>query len=253
MARSFGTRILHKWQEILSINRWVAYVLPLATFMLIGSLEPTDPASAIYQFYPWIYSFKLLATLAALRVVWPVYKSLLRPIGWHGIATGVVGAIVWIGLCHLELERTYLAPLFKPLGLDSFFGSQTRSAFNPFVQLSGYPIGIAVYLLVRGMGLSLIVPIIEEYFLRGFLMRFVAAEKWWKYPIGSVTIKSVIAGTAVPMLMHPSELIAAAIWFSLITYLYVRSKNLWECIAAHCTTNLLLGIYVVLFGAWHLV
>lgn len=253
MARGFGTEILHRWQEILSVHRWVAYVLPIAVFMLIGSFEPTDPESAMYRFYPWVYSIKLLATVVALRVVWPVYKSMIRPIGWHGIAVGIVGAILWIGLCHLELERTYLVPLMEPLGLDRFLGLQTRSAFNPFEQLAGNPIGIALYLLVRGIGLAVVVPIVEEYFLRGFLMRYVAAEKWWKYPIGSVTWNSAIAATVVPMLMHPSELIAAATWFSLITVLYVRSKNLWECIAAHSTTNLLLGIYVVIFGAWQLV
>lgn len=253
MAQSFGTKILHRWQEILSIHRWVAYVFPLAVFMLLGSFEPTDPTSEMYRFYPWIYGVKLFATVVALRVVWPVFKSTIRPIGWQGIAMGVLGAAVWIGVCHLELERTYLQPLFKSLGLGGLLGSPTRSAFNPFVQLSGYPVGIALYLLIRGIGLVLVVPIIEEYFLRGFVMRYVAAEKWWKYPIGSVTRNSVIVGTLLPMLMHPSELIAAAIWFSLITMLYVRTKNLWECIAAHCTTNLLLGIYVVFFGAWHLV
>jgi uncharacterized protein len=253
MAQSFFSRILHQWQAVLSIHRWVAFVLPLAVYMLIGSFEPTDPGSAMYRFYPWIYFFKLLATLAALRVVWPVYKSMIRPIRWHGIAIGIVGAAVWIGVCRLELERTYLLPLIQPLGLDHFLSSPTRSAFNPFVELSGYPIGIAMYLLIRGLGLALLVPIIEEYFLRGFVMRYVAADKWWKFPIGSVTRNSLIAGTLVPMLMHPSELIAAGIWFSLITLLYMRSKNLWECIAAHSVTNLLIGIYVVLFGAWQLV
>ena len=253
MARSLGTRILHQWQAVLSIHRWVAFVLPLAVFMLIGSLEPTDPGSHSYRFYPWIYSVKLLATLAALRAVWPVCKTMMRPIGWQGIAFGIVGAVVWIGVCRLELERNYLLPLLRPLGLDQLISLQTRSAFNPFVQLSGNPLGIALYLLVRGMGLAVVIPIVEEHFLRGFVMRYVASDKWWKFPIGSVTRNSAIAGTLVPMLMHPSELIAAGIWFSLITLLYVRSKNLWECIAAHSATNLLIGIYVVLFGAWHLV
>ncbi len=253
MALGVRTKVLHKWQETLSIHRWVAYVLPLAVFMLVGSLESTDPASTMYPYYPWIYTVKLLATLAALRIVWPVYKPMIRPIGWQGIAVGMVGAFLWIGICHLDLERAYLFPVLKSIGFGSFFGGQTRSAYNPFVQLSGYPIGIGLFLFIRGIGLVLLVPIVEEHFLRGFLMRYVAADKWWKYPIGSVTRNSVIAGTLVPMLMHPSELLAAAVWFSLITWLYVRSKNLWECIAAHCTTNLLLGIYVVLYGAWHLV
>jgi CAAX prenyl protease-like protein len=222
-------------------------------YMLIGSFEPTDPDSGNYKFYPWIYGFKLFATVAALWLVWPLYKPMVKPIGLQGISIGIIGAAIWIGVCHLELERTYLDPLLKQFGLDRYLGSQTRSAFNPFVHLAGSSAGIVLYLIVRGTGLALVIPIMEEYFLRGFLMRYVAAEKWWKHPIGSVTIGSAIAGTIVPMLMHPGELIAAAIWFSLITVLYIRTKNLWECIAAHSTTNLLIGIYVVVFGAWQLV
>ncbi len=253
MSYNLRTKLLHKWQETLSIHRWVAFVLPFAVFMLIGSMEPTDPESPNYRFYPWIYGVKLLLTAIALRLVWPVYRPLLRPVGWHGIAVGTLGAVLWIGICHLKLESTYLFPLAKQIGLDQLLGSQTRSAFNPFIQLAGFPVAIGIYLLVRGIGLALIVPIIEEHFLRAFLMRFVVSEKWWKYPIGAVTRNSALIGTLVPMLLHPGELIAAAIWFSMVTILYARTKNLWECIAAHCTTNLLMGIYVVIFGAWELV
>jgi hypothetical protein len=54
------------------------------------------------------------------------------------------------------------------------------------------------------------------------------------------------------MMMHPAELLAALVWFSLITWLMVRTKNIWDCVAAHAVTNLLLGMYVVARGAWHL-
>jgi hypothetical protein len=54
------------------------------------------------------------------------------------------------------------------------------------------------------------------------------------------------------MLMHPGELLAAGVWFSLVTLLMVRTKNIWDCVAAHAVTNLLLGIYVVTYGQWQL-
>jgi membrane protease YdiL (CAAX protease family) len=81
---------------------------------------------------------------------------------------------------------------------------------------------------------------------------FVMQADWWEVPFGRVNAVAVLAGTIVPMLMHPAELLAAAVWFSLITWLMVRTKNLWDCIAAHAVTNLLLGVYVVLSGQWHL-
>ena len=102
------------------------------------------------------------------------------------------------------------------------------------------------------MGLAVIVPVIEEFFLRGFLMRYVVHEQWWQVPFGSVNRLAVIAGTAVPMMMHPGELLAAFVWFSFVTLLMVRTRNIWDCVVAHGVTNLLLGVYVVWFDQWQL-
>ena len=54
--------------------------------------------------------------------------------------------------------------------------------------------------------------------------------------------------------MHPAELLAAAVWFSLVTWLMLRTPSIWDCVVAHATTNLLLGLYVVWAGgeAWEL-
>jgi uncharacterized protein len=56
------------------------------------------------------------------------------------------------------------------------------------------------------------------------------------------------------LLMHPAELLAAAVWFTLVTWLMLRTKNIWDCVVAHAVTNFLLGVYVVFMGgdAWRL-
>jgi CAAX prenyl protease-like protein len=105
---------------------------------------------------------------------------------------------------------------------------------------------------VRFLGLALVVPIIEEFFLRGMVMRFVIRDAWWEVPFGQVTPLAVVVGTAVPMLMHPGELLAAFVWFSLVTWLMIRTRNIWDCVAAHAVTNLLLGVYVVTQEQWQL-
>jgi len=86
-----------------------------------------------------------------------------------------------------------------------------------------------------------VVPLVEEFFLRAFLMRFVVARHWWEVPLGKVDALGIIVGTVVPMLMHPSELLAAAVWFSLVTWLMLRTQNIWDCVAAHAITNVILG------------
>ena len=84
-------------------------------------------------------------------------------------------------------------------------------------------------------------------------MRLVMERDWWKVPFGTASRLAIVLGTVVPMLYHP-ELLAAAVWFSLITWLMLQTRNIWDCIVAHAITNLILGIYVVTMGgqAWQL-
>ena len=260
--RQMVVKFLQKWRAILALHPWLAYVLPIAVFLSVGSFEPLPPDLSInsaswphlpYSCYPWIYAFKLLATPIALCLVWPNYKPHMKSIRWKGIGIGIVGGVLWIALCKLHWEQTTLHPWLKTLRLESLIGTGLRSAFNPFIELEGNSLGILIYLVMRAIGLILVVPVMEEYFLRGFVMRFCASDAWWTYPVGQVTFVSAIVGTALPMFMHPGELLAAAVWFSLISVLAWHTKNLWECIAAHCTTNLILGIYVITNDAWWLV
>ncbi len=102
-------------------------------------------------------------------------------------------------------------------------------------------------------GLALVVPVIEEFFLRGFLMRFVTATDWVKVPFGTASGAAILVGTAFPLLSHPlSEAFAVIVWFSLVTWLMLRTRSIWDCVAAHAVTNLTLGIYVVATGDWQL-
>ena len=57
---------------------------------------------------------------------------------------------------------------------------------------------------------------------------------------------------AYALMTHTSEPLAAVVWFSMVTWLYVRTKSIWDCVVAHAVTNLLLGIYVIWTGSWYL-
>jgi len=157
------------------------------------------------------------------------------------VVVGVLGIFVWVGLCKLGLE----AGLLAPLGLGGFIESGARSAFNPFEQLPGHPGWAWGFLSIRFVGLVVVVPLVEEFFLRGFLTRVVMAERWWEVPFGAITRTAVLVGVLYPVLSHPGEVFAAVAWFSLVTWLMVRTRNIWDCVVAHAVTNLLLGVYVV--------
>ncbi len=219
-----------------------------------------------YHYYPWVYTAKIVLTVVTMLVVCPGYRTFSWRVSGLSIVVGVVGVVLWIVLCHLRLEVKIVGPIDRflgglspwsgeetpSIGLMAILGTGGRSAFNPLEQLAGTPLWAYVFLAIRFTGLVLIVPVIEEFFLRGFLMRYVVHANWWQVPFGQVNRTAVILGTAIPMLMHPGELLAALVWFSMVTWLMVRTRNIWDCVVAHVVTNLLLGIYVVTTGNWQL-
>lgn len=233
---------------------WIPLVLPFAVYMLCGAFEPTEekPFRLLgfvieYSAYPVVYTVKILLTMAAMGAVWPGYRQFPFRVTLLAPFVGAVGVLVWIGICKLELESTLLGPL----GLESLLGLGTRSAFNPFEELSDRPLWAYGFLAVRFWGLVAVVPFVEEFFIRAFVMRFVIGADWWKVPFGTLTPAAIAAGTLVPVLMHPAELFAAAVWFTLVTWLMYQTRSIWDCVVAHAVTNLLLGTWVVLSGDWY--
>jgi uncharacterized protein len=199
-----------------------------------------------YRYYPLVYLGKILATLLAMVFVWPGYQAHPWKLNLISLVVGVVGVFLWVGISHLGMESR----LWNLLGWESIAESGGRSQYNPFRELADWPLLAVGFLAIRFLGLAAMVPIIEEFFLRGFVMRFVMADRWWEIPFGQVTAKAVLLGTLLPMLLHPGELFAAAVWFSMVTWLMVRTRNIWDCVTAHAVTNLLLGIYAVTFNQW---
>ncbi len=281
--------------RLLAQYPWLTFVLPVAVFLVVTSLEPTPPEETTnppavqgevaplpgdpgvladidaqaqpqpttdetqaesgwfgfaipYSAYPLIYALKIALVVAAMLFVLPGYRQFPWRVNPSSLVVGVVGVGLWIGLCHLQLEQK----LLPKIGLGFLVDSGQRSAFNPLVELAANPLAAYGFLALRLFGLALIVPVIEEFFLRGFLMRLVVHENWNSVPFGSVNLLAVVAGTAVPMLMHPGELVAAGVWFSLVTVLMIRTRNIWDCVVAHGVTNLLLGLYVVIWNQWQL-
>ncbi|MGD9648143.1 MAG: CAAX prenyl protease-related protein [Pirellulales bacterium] len=252
------------------LRTWLAFLLPFALYMALNSLEPaatapanppTDAATAAEgqdtaaanwlglerRHYPLIYILKIGLVTASLAPFWPVYRQIggrISPWAW---LVGAVGTAIWVGVCKLGLEDRLLGPL----GLGKLLGLGARTAFDPLTELGANGALAYGFLAIRFIGLALVVPVIEELFLRGFVMRYLTDPDWWKVSLGAVTPTAIAITTALAMAMHPAELFAELIWFSSVTLLMLRTRNLWDCVVAHGVTNLLLGIYVVATGEWH--
>lgn len=212
----------------LALGGWLEGVLG-------GGAEP-------HIWYPWTYSVVLGLTLLLILVVGRGYLFAPFNVSWLSVVVGVLGIFVWISLWWVDREF---------LGVGALFGS-SREAFNPFVELRHDPAWMRQFLAIRFVGLVAVVPIIEEFFLRGFLMRYIDSKDWDRVPLGNATRASAIAVVVYALLSHPAEPLAAVVWFSMVTWLYARTGSIWDCVLAHATTNLLLGLYVVGTGTWEL-
>ncbi len=246
-------------QNFLEKHALAVFLLPFGVYMLVGSLEPAAgqtaaalfPPAVPYAWYPLVYTLKIAATLLVLGLVGAGFRQFPLRLSPWAIVVGVVGAAVWIVLAKLGL-RVQAALADAPL-LQKLLGYGARPAYDPFSQLAGSPAMAWGFFAVRLTGLALVVPVIEEAFLRGFVMRLAVQQDWWKVPFGTLTWMAAAASVAVPAVCHPTtELAAVIVWFSMVTWLMAKTKNFWDCVAAHAATNLLLGIYVVVAKDWAL-
>lgn len=224
---------------------WRACVVPFAVFLLGGLLEPVPDGGGLagllgipYAAYPVVYGLKILATIVALASGWPdIVHWVGRPAWWPPLV-GLGLVVPWVALATLQREAGWAG------------GVAARSGFDPFAAFpAGSPWAWA-FLAVRAAGLVAVVPVVEELFLRGFLMRYVVREAFWTVPFGLLAPAAAAACGVYAVVTHPSEAVAALGWFGIVSGIAAATRRPIDCILAHAATNLALGAYVLATGAW---
>lgn len=227
---------------------WRTCVVPLALFLTAGAIEPTPAGGGIagamgipYIAYPWLHAVRLAATVAMLVSCWPaIYRWVGRPSWWPPLL-GLCLVVPWIMLAGFQRDAGWAVSAIE------------RSAFDPFAHFGSGSLAAWGFLFVRGMGLVVVVPIVEELFLRGFLMRYVIRENFWTVPFGTLTLASAGASTLYAAFAHPAEAVAAVAWFAVVSGIAAATRRPIDAILAHAATNLALGAYVLATGNWWLV
>ena len=224
---------------------WETCVVPLVVFLAAGVLEPTPGGGGLagllgipYAAYPIVYAARLVATVVAVARVWGPIREWVGHTTWWPIGLGVLLVVPWVMLAAVQREAGWAPDAVE------------RSAFDPFAHFA--PPAAWGFLLVRALGLVVVVPLVEELFLRGFLMRYVIDERFWTVPFGRLTFASVAACLVYAVATHPAEALAAAGWFAVMSGIAAATRRPIDVILAHAATNLALGIYVVVTGSWWL-
>ena len=217
------------------------YVVPLVAYLLGASLIGSLPI----EYYAVGYSVMVVGVgiatwllLRGQRIVVPHWRVA------EAIVIGLVGITLWIVLCELQLESLVTKHL------PGWLRPASRVSFNPFEKLTANW-EIYTFIVFRMIGLSLVVPVVEEVFWRGFLSRWLIGDDWDEIALGTFTWPAFWGVIGLFTLAHP-EWLAAATYCALLSGLFYWKKDIWSCIVAHSVSNFAMGVYVLATGTWWL-
>jgi uncharacterized protein len=216
-----------------------AFVIPFAVFMaLLGFIDLLgwffDIDAPFWLAFPkyWVFPTQTLICGVLLGLWWSRYGlgTLVQP--FLTLFVAVLVLAIWI----------------SP---QSLFGAAPRfKGFDPTI-FADDPLLYYGTLWLRFLRLVVIVPLIEEIFWRGFLMRYLINERFEQVPPGTFSWQSFGAVTLLFGLAHAGpDFVPALVTGALYNLLMIRTRSLTSCIVAHAITNLLLGVYIMRTGQW---
>lgn len=236
------------------VSAEMAYLLPMGVFLGLTFL------GTYKGFYPASYALKTVIVAGLLWTFWRAYTRITWTHLGVGVLFGVLGVVQWIGTDKLLMSQMTVSVVKDdlgqdkrvvkdPLGFTRLMTDIRHEAFRPDEYFADSPVLLVLFLAVRLLGPTLVVPVMEELFWRDWLWRTIAAPNDFKLAkVGEYDAK---AFWIIPLLFASVHVqwLTAVVWGLLIAWLLVRTKSLGACIIAHGTTNFLLGIYVLI--SWY--
>jgi len=211
----------------------VPYVGPFVVFALLLYLLPRLNLPVRAALLLWILACGA-AVLAWSRDVLEFTPA--RPV--LGILLGVATFFLWIA-------PDALFPAWRShwLFTNSLFGSPRGS-------LSAAALADPVSLALRTIRAVLIVPVVEELFWRGWLMRWLIDQDFRRVRLGAFTITSFSLTALFFALEHGPYWDVGLVTGAIYNYWMVKTGRLSDLILVHAVTNACLCAYVIGWGRW---
>jgi CAAX prenyl protease-like protein len=218
--------------ESTSHRATLAYVAPFLVYVGFMAVD-----AAIHLPAQWYYPVRFLTVLLTIGLVsWPVLRFRVAfPLASIGI--GIAVFLIWIGPDVVWGYRHHW------LFANSITGTPA-SSIAPAIRQN------VILVVLRVASSVALVPVLEELFWRGWLMRWLIDKDFLKVPLGKY------APTAfwIVAVLFASEHgpywevgLAAGIVYN---WWIVRTRNLADCMLAHAVTNGLLSVYVLKMDQW---
>lgn len=209
------------------------YVLPFAVFIALLAFQ-------LYARLPEYADLALRIVVLTVVVVAVSRKVLdLRPSRpGAGILVGLAVFAIWIG-------PDILFPHYREHWL--FQNSVMGTVHNSFsTDLRHDPLALTL----RTLRAAILVPIIEELFWRGWLMRWLINPRFETVALGTWAPGSFWITAVLFASEHGPYWDVGLVAGVLYNWWMIRTKRLADCILAHAVTNLCLSLYVIGSAQW---
>lgn len=209
------------------------YILPFAAFIILMGM-----GSMLGWSRQWTYPVQVLITSAILLLV------SVRAFSWRAVRP-FASMAVGIGVFVVWVAPDVLWPAYRHFWL--FENSVTGSAASSLTTAlrADY-----TFLAFRIFGTALVVPIIEELFWRGWLMRWIVSQDFTKVPLGVWSARAFWIVAALFAVEHGALWDVGLAAGILYNWWILRTKSLGDVIVAHGITNAVLSAYVIFAGRW---
>ena len=214
-------------------NPTLGYVAPFVVYvglLAIGRSLPFPPLV--------VHTARLLIVLAVIAV-WSRPFLELRPAhAAASIGLGLAVFAIWIGPDLLFSYRHHW--LF-----ENAITGRAVTSLTPALEQD------RAFLVVRMLTSAGLVPVLEELFWRGWLMRWlIDSRDFRKVPLGTYRPLAFWLVAVLFASEHGPYWEVGLIAGVAYNWWVVRTRSLADCILAHAVTNAALGAYVIAAGAW---
>lgn len=209
------------------------YVAPFACFLFFLAVSPQQFVSNY-----WVLPLWVLVLAVVCIICWPRELSLRLRYPLGSIAVGALVFFLWIA-------PDVLIPGYRQnfLFSNSLIG-HTHSSIRPAELQSTW---ILWWRTVRAV---VIVPVVEEIFWRGWLMRWLINTDFQKVPLGSYSPLAFWVTALLFASEHGPYWDVGLITGIIYNLWMIRTKSLPDCILMHAVTNGILSAYVIAAGQW---
>ena len=209
-------------------------------------------AGLVLLFFPHDFDFPAVV-YATKTMLCAILMVALKP--WRYVpnapAKGAIGLGIWVGIAiyvlwalpealpYPAVKEWYQRWLVMMPGTLPDYNASWCYAY------SRHP----VLAVIKLIGSAFVIAPIEEYFFRGFLMRWLTQKTWQTLPFGEVSRYAFWVTVAVFAFEH-DRYVGGALAGMAYGALAVRTGSLRASIIAHVVTNFLLGLHVLFLDAY---